>query len=101
MTTSFLTAPSFTEVVQRLTIIPTITHAFFSRSRAARVLASGAVLVLLYKLIRTTRRKPKHYVNLTSVGETGGVKGQAQYDIIVVGGGMSPFPKCGRVSEYQ
>lgn len=88
--TPVLTAsvPSLAKVIQRLAAIPT--HAF--RSRATRVLASGAVLFLLYKLIRN-RQKPR-YVNLTAVGETGGIKGLAEYDIIIVGGGILPFLKC-------
>jgi hypothetical protein len=91
-TLSVLAVPSFTEIVQRLTTnIHTITPTFLHRSRVARVIASGAVLLLLYKLIRT-RRKPRQsrYVNSTAVGETGG----AEYDIIIVGGGILLFLKC-------
>lgn len=83
---SVLTVPSFTEVVQKLTTIPAITH-------TARILASGAVLVVLYKLIRG-RRKSKRYVNLTAVGQAGGAKEPAEYDIIIVGGGILSFLKC-------
>lgn len=99
-TASVLTVPSFTEVLQRLTTIPTFAHAFLSRSRAARVLASGAVLVFLYRLIRGGR-KPKKYVNSTMVGETANNEGLAEYDIIIVGGGMLFFLEYGQVVERQ
>lgn len=90
---SVLSVPYFTEVIQRLTTIPAIIYAFLARSRAAgRVLASGAVLILLYKLIHG-RRKPKRlYVrNLTEVGKIGDSEALADYDIIIVGGGTLSF----------
>jgi hypothetical protein len=88
---SVLAASSFTEVIQKLTAIPAITHAFL-RSRATRLLASGTVLVLLYNLILGRRKSRRKYVtNLTAVGESGNAKGLAEYDIIIVGGGMLSF----------
>ena len=74
-----------TEVIQRIISV-------FPRSRAARVLASGAVLLLLYKLFHGPRKPKRKYVNLTAAKETGDAKGLAsEYDIIIVGGGMLSF----------